>query len=42
KQKYQRGKEEETPATITTDMKDALNDDNPDEYYYEMEVEKQK
>nr|GEV46627.1 oligopeptide transporter [Tanacetum cinerariifolium] len=45
KQKYQRGKEEETPATITTDilnMKHTLYDDKLDEYYYEMEAEEQK
>ncbi|GJQ89772.1 hypothetical protein Tco_0000911 [Tanacetum coccineum] len=42
KQKYQCGKEEETPATITTDMNHALNDDKPDEYYYEMEADEQK
>ncbi|GJW33688.1 hypothetical protein Tco_0053720 [Tanacetum coccineum] len=42
KQQYQCGKEEETPATITKDMKHAFNDDNPDAYYYEMEAEEQK
>ncbi|GKE05735.1 hypothetical protein Tco_1397753, partial [Tanacetum coccineum] len=42
KQKYQCGKEEEMPATITTDMKPTLNDDKPDEYYYQMEAEEQK
>nr|GEV74008.1 protein LYK5 [Tanacetum cinerariifolium] len=42
KQKYQCGKEEETPATITTNIKHALNDDKLDEYYYEMEAEEQK
>ncbi|GKA40117.1 hypothetical protein Tco_0732710 [Tanacetum coccineum] len=42
KQIYQCGKEEETTATITTDMKHALINDKPDEYYYEMEAEEQK
>nr|GEX72093.1 hypothetical protein [Tanacetum cinerariifolium] len=29
------------PATITTDMKHAFNDDKPDAYYYEMEADEQ-
>nr|GEW97186.1 DNA-binding pseudobarrel domain-containing protein [Tanacetum cinerariifolium] len=42
KQNHQCGKEEEKLAIITTDMKHAVNDDKPDEYYYEMEAEEQK
>ncbi|GKD82372.1 hypothetical protein Tco_1349211 [Tanacetum coccineum] len=42
KQKDQCGKEEEKLAIITTDMKPAINDDKPDEYYYEMEAVEQK
>ncbi|GJW15993.1 hypothetical protein Tco_0020126 [Tanacetum coccineum] len=42
KQNNRCGKEEETLATITTDMKHTLNDDKPGEYYYEMEAEEQK
>ncbi|GJY25311.1 hypothetical protein Tco_0400037 [Tanacetum coccineum] len=38
KQKDQCGTEEEKLAIITTDMKPAINDDKPDEYYYEMEA----
>ncbi|GJX76572.1 hypothetical protein Tco_0323383 [Tanacetum coccineum] len=42
KQNNRCGKEEETLATITTDMKPTLNDDKPGEYYYEMEAKEQK
>ncbi|GJY68954.1 hypothetical protein Tco_0471936 [Tanacetum coccineum] len=40
KQKYQCGKKEKTPATITTDMKHALNDDKLDreEHWKELEA----